>query len=69
MLQKRRTARATAAIDHETVENDARALLLTNTRHGFHNRAREWRDEGGYFELFFKTDSRNSVVGIGPPKN
>ena len=28
----------------------------------------EWRVEGSYFELFFITDSRNSVVGIRPPK-
>lgn len=28
------------AIDHETVTYDARALLLTNARHGFQNRAR-----------------------------
>ena len=46
MLQKRRRRARLPAIDYETVENDARALLLANTRHGFHNRARYWRGDG-----------------------
>ena len=61
-------ARSLPAVDQETVENDARVLLLANTRHDFHNRARYWRGDGDA-QLFFKTDSRNNVVGTGPPKN
>ena len=52
MLQKRCTLYATAAIDYETVENDARALLLTSARHGFHNRARYWRGDGDASDCF-----------------
>ena len=44
---------------HETVENDARALLLTNARHGFHNRARYWRGDGDASQCFSK-----EIVGI-----
>ena len=40
------------AIDYETVENDARALLLTNARHGFHNSARYWRGDGDASNCF-----------------
>ena len=54
MLQKRCTLYATAAIDYETVENDARALLLTNARHGFHNRARYWCGDGDASNCFSK---------------
>ena len=41
-------------IDYETVENDARALLLTNARHGFHNRARYWCGDGDASNCFSK---------------
>ena len=42
------------AIDYETVENAARALLLTNARHGFHNRARYWCGDGDASNCFSK---------------
>ena len=41
-------------LDVQGVENDARALLLTNARHGFHNRARYWRGDGDASNCFSK---------------
>ena len=36
------------------LKKDARALLLTNARHGFNNRARYWRGDGDASNCFSK---------------
>ena len=52
MLQNDARRARLPAIDYETVENDVRSLLLTNARHGFHNRARYWRSNGDASNCF-----------------
>ena len=64
MLQKRRTASAMPAVDHETVENDVRAQRIRVTASAI---ARGTGGDGDA-RIVFQTDSRNSVVGIGPLK-